>query len=99
MPAALEVESLDKSYGDVRAVTALSFAVAPGEILGLVGPTGAGKTTALRCLGGILPPTRGGVRVAGTERAREPVAAKSRLAFLPDEPRLFDYLTVEEHLN
>jgi ABC-2 type transport system ATP-binding protein len=97
--AALEVEELEKWYGDVRAVAGLSFSVAPGEILGLVGPNGAGKTTALRCLGGILPSTRGAVRVAGHDLARAPVEAKGRLAFLPDEPRLFEYLTVQEHLN
>nr|HEX4313354.1 ABC transporter ATP-binding protein [Kofleriaceae bacterium] len=96
---ALEVVDLDKSYGDVHAVTGLSFAVAPGEILGLVGPNGAGKTTTLRCLGGILPPTRGTIRVGGHDVVAEPVAAKGQLAFLPDEPRLFDYLTVWEHLN
>jgi ABC-2 type transport system ATP-binding protein len=96
---ALEVVELDKSYGDLRAVTGVSFAVAPGEILGLVGPNGAGKTTTLRCLGGILPPTRGTIRVGGHDLVAEPVAAKSLLAFLPDEPRLFDYLTVWEHLN
>jgi len=96
---ALEVVDLDKSYGDLRAVTGLSFAVTPGEILGLVGPNGAGKTSTLRCLGGILPPTRGAIRVGGHDLVADPVAAKSLLAFLPDEPRLFDYLTVWEHLN
>jgi ABC-2 type transport system ATP-binding protein len=99
VPVALEVVDLDKSYGDLRAVTGLSFAVAPGEILGLVGPNGAGKTSTLRCLGGILPPTRGAIRIGGHDLVADPVAAKSQLAFLPDEPRLFDYLTVWEHLN
>ncbi len=97
--AALEVVELDKSYGDIHAVTGLSFAVAPGEILGLVGPNGAGKTSTLRCLGGILPPTRGAILISGHDLAKDPVAAKGQLAFLPDEPRLFDYLTVWEHLN
>jgi ABC-2 type transport system ATP-binding protein len=98
-PAALDVVALDKWYGDLHAVTGLTFSVAPGEILGLVGPNGAGKTSTLRCLGGILPPTRGSIRVDGHDLTSEPVAAKGRLAFLPDEPRLFDYLTVWEHLN
>jgi ABC-2 type transport system ATP-binding protein len=97
--AVLEVQGLAKSYGGFTAVHDLSFQVAPGEVLGLVGPNGAGKTSTLRCLGGILPPTRGAVRVAGHDLAAEPVAAKRELAFLPDEPRLFDYLTVREHLN
>ena len=95
----LDVEGLEKTYGDVRAVQGLTFQVAPGEVLGLVGPNGAGKTTTLRCLAGILPPSSGRVRVAGHDLASEPVQAKHALAFLPDEPRLFEYLTVWEHLN
>lgn len=97
--AVLEVRGLAKSYGGFAAVHDLSFAVARGEVLGLVGPNGAGKTSTLRCLGGILPPTRGTIRVGGHDLAADPVAAKRELAFLPDEPRLFDYLTVREHLN
>jgi ABC-2 type transport system ATP-binding protein len=95
----LEVTSLCKVYGSQRAVADLSFAVAPGEILGLVGPNGAGKTTTLRCIAGILPPTSGGIRVRGHHLASDPVAAKRALAFLPDEPRLFEYLTAREHLD
>jgi ABC-2 type transport system ATP-binding protein len=97
--AALDVAGLSKTYGEVRAVSDVSFSVAPGEILGLVGPNGAGKTTTLRSLAGILRPTAGTILVAGHDLAKEPVAAKQKLAFLPDEPRLFDYLTVYEHLN
>jgi ABC-2 type transport system ATP-binding protein len=97
--SALEVVDLQKTYGDVHAVRGISFSVAAGEILGLVGPNGAGKTTTLRCLGGILRPTGGTIRVAGVDLAANPVGAKRQLAFLPDEPRLFDYLTVREHLN
>jgi len=95
---ALQVTGLSKVYGDLRAVDGLTFSVAPGEVLGLVGPNGAGKTTTLRCIGGILPPNAGQIRIAGRDLAREPVEAKRALAFLPDEPRLFEYLTVREHL-
>ncbi len=95
----LEVESLTKLYGDRPAVQGLSFRVASGEILGLVGPNGAGKTTTLRSLAGILPITEGRVSVAGFDLRKEPLLAKARLAFVPDEPSLFDYLTVEEHLQ
>ncbi|MEP6778752.1 MAG: ABC transporter ATP-binding protein, partial [Gemmatimonadaceae bacterium] len=73
--------------------------VQPGDVLGLVGPNGAGKTTTLRALAGILQPTSGSIRICGFDLAKESVAAKSRLAFIPDEPQLFDYLTVTEHLN
>ncbi len=97
--AVLEVSGLAKSYGGFTAVHDLSFSVARGEVLGLVGPNGAGKTSTLRCLGGVMPPTRGTIRVAGHDLAKDPVQAKQQLAFLPDEPKLFDYLTVREHLN
>ncbi|MGE6763606.1 ABC transporter ATP-binding protein [Corallococcus interemptor] len=99
MEPALDVEGLEKTYGAVQAVKGLSFQVAPGEVLGLVGPNGAGKTSTLRCLAGILPPSSGRVRVAGFDVAASPVEAKRHLAFLPDEPRFFEYLTVWEHLN
>lgn len=95
----IQVEALTKLYGDFVAVNQLTFSVQPGEVLGLVGPNGAGKTTTLRCLAGIIPPTRGTVRVGGYDLARDPIAAKKQLAFMTDEPRLFDYLTVGQHLN
>src|SRR6059058_356351 len=94
----IEVEALTKLYGDFVAVSELSFAVRPGEVLGLVGPNGAGKTTTLRCLAGIIPPTRGGIQVGGYDLVTNAIAAKKELAFFTDEPRLFDYLTVEQHL-
>ena len=88
----IEVTGLIKRYGGFTAVKDLSFAVRPGEVLGLVGPNGAGKTTTLRCLAGIIPATAGTVRIAGQDLTADPVAAKRTLAFFPDEPRLFDYL-------
>ncbi len=95
----IEVDRYTKLYGETVAVNALSFAVQPGEVLGLVGPNGAGKTTTLRALAGILQPTSGTIRIAGIDLKAEPVKAKARLAFIPDEPQLFDYLTVTEHLQ
>jgi ABC-2 type transport system ATP-binding protein len=95
----LSVSDLRKSYDGVAAVRGLTFTVPPGEVLGLVGPNGAGKTSTLRCLAGILRPSGGRVQVAGIDLATDPVGAKRRLAFVPDEPQLFDYLTVEEHLR
>jgi len=95
----LEVVGLEKRYGDVRAVSDVTFNVPPGEILGLVGPNGAGKTSTLRCLAGILMPSAGTIRIASADLATDPVGAKKHLAFLPDEPRVFPYLTVLEHLN
>lgn len=95
----IEAAGLQKLYGNLAAVQDLSFRVLAGEVVGLVGPNGAGKTTTLHCLAGITVPTRGRIRVAGHDLADDPVAAKSALAFVPDEPHLFEYLTVEEHLR
>ena len=95
----IQVESLSKLYGDLQAVQSLSFEVRSGEVVGLVGPNGAGKTTTLRSIAGIVRPTEGTIRVAGHDLARDPVSAKRELAFIPDEPQLFEYLTVEEHLR
>lgn len=95
----IEAERLTKLYGDFPAVRGLSFHVAPGDVLGLVGPNGAGKTTTLRCLAGIIRPTSGRVCIAGVSMADAPERAKQALAFIPDEPQLFEYLTVTEHLR
>jgi ABC-2 type transport system ATP-binding protein len=95
----IEVDGLQKLYGDFPAVQGLSFEVRPGEVLGLVGPNGAGKTTTIRSIAGIIIPTSGRIRIDGHDLATEAVAAKSALAFIPDEPHLFEYLTVEEHLR
>ena len=94
----IEVRSLSKHYGDVAAVRDLGFSVAAGEVLGLVGPNGAGKTTTLRSLAGIIHPSGGSVALAGHDLRERPVEAKRALAFIPDEPHLFEHLTVEEHL-
>src|SRR5512140_2763435 len=95
----VQVELLTKLYGEFMAVKELSFTVRPGEVLGLVGPNGAGKTTTLRCIAGIIPPSKGDVRVFGHSIRRDPLAAKQVIAFMPDEPCLFEYLTVMEHLQ
>jgi ABC-2 type transport system ATP-binding protein len=95
----IDVRSLTKQYGTFTAVDAISFDVQPGEVLGLVGPNGAGKTTTLRALAGIIAPSAGTVQIAGHDIQTDGVGAKRALAFIPDEPHLFDYLTVEEHLR
>lgn len=95
----IQVENLTKVYGQLTAVDDLSFSVAPGDILGLVGPNGAGKTSTLRSLAGIIPATKGRIRIAGKDLSTDALAAKAQLAFIPDEPQLFEYLTVTEHLK
>jgi len=94
----IAASGLTKCYGEFTAVRDLTFSVQPGEVLGLVGPNGAGKTTTLRCCTGVIPPTQGRVEIGGVDLAADPVAAKRQIAFFPDEPRLFDHLTVWQHL-
>jgi ABC-2 type transport system ATP-binding protein len=93
------VEDYHKTYDQTVAVAGITFRVEPGEILGLVGPNGAGKTSTIRALAGILAPTRGRLLIDGHDLAVEPVAAKRALAYVPDDPNLFESLTVWEHLQ
>ena len=100
---AIAVDHFGRTYatttGRFTAVDDLSFAVESGEIVGLIGPNGAGKTTTLRSIAGILRPTSGRIAVDGHDIVSDPIGAKRRLAFMPDEPHLFEYLTVTEHLH
>jgi len=95
----ITVERFTRVYGNFTAVDDLSIQVGAGEIVGLIGPNGAGKTTTLRTLAGILLPTSGRIVVDGHDLATDAIAAKRRLSFMPDEPHLFEYLTVDEHLR
>ena len=95
----IHVHDFHKTYDETIAVRGLNFEVAPGNILGLIGPNGAGKTTTLRTLAGIIPPTRGRLTIAGHDIQKESLAAKRRLAYIPDEPQLFLDLTVAQHLD
>ena len=95
----IEVENFVKRYGDFVAVAGTSFSVPSGAVAALVGPNGAGKTTTIRTLCGILRPTSGRLRVADVDLATDPITAKKRTAYVPDDPPLFDTLTVIEHLQ
>jgi ABC-2 type transport system ATP-binding protein len=101
---ALSIQHFTRKYagGDGTSLTAvddLSLDIADGEIIGLIGPNGAGKTTTLRSVAGILRPTAGHIAIDGHDIVSDAIAAKRRLAFMPDEPHLFEYLTVNEHLR
>ena len=95
----IQVIDFHKAYRGTVAVEALSFDVQPGQVLGLLGPNGAGKTTTIRAIAGIIPPTRGTLLVEGHDVSTDAVAAKRLLAYVPDDPKLFDALTVWEHLQ
>jgi ABC-2 type transport system ATP-binding protein len=95
----IEVQGYAKQYDTHLAVADLSFTVSPGQILGLLGPNGAGKTTTMKAICGIIPPTAGRLLVGGFDVALQQVEAKRLLAYVPDDPHLFESLTVWEHLQ
>jgi ABC-2 type transport system ATP-binding protein len=95
----VQIEGLTKRYGSQVGLDALSLTVGQGEILALVGPNGAGKTTALKLMVGLLSPTAGSVRVGGFEVERQPLEAKRLVSFVPDQPFLYESLTVAEFLG
>src|SRR5438067_520546 len=94
----IQVTDFHKAYHGTVAVEGLTFDVQPGQVLGLLGPNGAGKTTTMRALSGVIPPTSGALLVGGHDVSTDPVPAKRLLAYVPDDPKLFDMLTVWEHL-
>ena len=96
---AIFAENLSKSYGDVRALDTLSFSAQAGEIFGLVGPDGAGKTTTQRILAGILRPDSGQASIAGVDVLRHPERAKQALSYMPQRFGLYEDLTVEENVR
>jgi ABC-2 type transport system ATP-binding protein len=97
--AAIVVEKLTRCYADIRALDSLSFEVHSGEIFGLVGPDGAGKTTTQRILAGILAPDSGRAHVAGIDVVREPERAKRALSYMPQRFGLYEDLTVDENVR
>jgi ABC-2 type transport system ATP-binding protein len=99
MSSGLKVSGLAKSFGGKRAVDGIGFEVKSGELYALLGPNGAGKTTTLRMVAGLLNADAGEVSVFGVDARRDPLAAKQLIAWLPDEPLLYDKLTAWEYLE
>jgi len=97
--AALEIRSLRKAFDAKVAVDDLDLDVRAGELYALLGPNGAGKTTTLRMVTGLLKPDKGAIRVFGVDALKDPIAAKRMIAWLPDEPMLYDKLTPLEYLE
>jgi ABC-2 type transport system ATP-binding protein len=95
----LDVDRYSKTYDQLVAVNQLSFVIEPGQVVGLVGPNGAGKTTTMRAIAGIIPPSAGTLRICGADVVTDSIRAKAHLAYVPDDPKLFDTLTVVEHLQ
>lgn len=95
----IEVDHFRKEYAQVVAADDVSFQLPRGIVGALIGPNGAGKTTTMRALCGIIRPTAGRLLVSGYDVVREPIAVKQRVAYVPDDPPLFESLTVWEHLR
>jgi ABC-2 type transport system ATP-binding protein len=95
----IEVVELSKRYGDRSAVEGVSFTAAPGQILGFLGPNGAGKTTTMRIITGYLPATSGTVRVAGFDVFDQSMEVRRRTGYLPENPPLYDDMTVVPYLR
>lgn len=95
----IQVQGLTRYYGKLCAVRDISFEVHRGEVFGLLGSNGAGKSTTIKMLCGLLKPTRGSVSVAGVDLARKPLQAKAMLGYLPENPVLYDRLTGMEMLE
>jgi ABC-2 type transport system ATP-binding protein len=98
MPAIIETSDLTKRFGELTAVERLNLTVSKGEIFGLVGPDGAGKTTTLRMLCGLMDPTSGSARVAGHDSARESREVKDRIGYMAQRFGLYQDLTVQENM-
>lgn len=95
----LQIEHLTKTYGEKKAVDDLSLHILPGEIYGFIGHNGAGKTTTLKSVAGILRFDAGEIRIDGTSIRTDPLACKRKLAYIPDNPDLYDYMTGIQYLN
>jgi ABC-2 type transport system ATP-binding protein len=95
----IQLSALCKRYGSFTAVAGIDLAVPAGQLFGFLGPNGAGKTTTLRMIAGILQPTSGTVAIGGVDLARDPVAARALLGFIPDRPFIYEKLTGAEFLR
>lgn len=99
MNPAIDVRSISKRFGSNVAVKELSFAIAPNEIFGLVGPDGAGKTTTMRMLAGVMRPDEGSIVIDGTDVVKNPDLAKAHFSYMPQRFGLYEDLTVDENIR
>jgi len=96
---AIEVEDLEKRYGDFAAVRGLSFSIRPGEVVGFLGPNGAGKTTTMRILTGFIPATNGVARIAGHDIFSDALNARRCVGYLPETPPLYPEMTPASYVD
>ena len=95
----IEVKNLSKRFGPKTAVDDISFAVKKGEVLGFLGPNGAGKSTTMRMITGYFPPTSGTILIDGVDVRDNPIAAKSKIGYLPENAPLYTDMTVTGFLK
>src|SRR3954463_11455160 len=95
----IEINQLVRKYGKTDAVNGLTLSVRPGRCYGFFGRNGAGKTTTIRCLLNLLKPTSGTVRVFGLDPAKDEVAVKKRIAYVPDQISFYPWMTVAQTLE
>ena len=95
----LEIRNLTKSFGEKKAVDNLSLEIKPGEIYGFIGHNGAGKTTTLKSVAGILQFDEGEIKIGGISIKQDPIACKKILAYIPDNPDIYEFMTGIKYLN
>ena len=95
----LKIEHLSKTYGEKKAVDDLSLHIRPGEIYGFIGHNGAGKTTTIKCCAGILQFEQGEIYIDGKSVKADPLGCKQQLAYIPDNPDLYEFLSGVKYLN
>lgn len=95
----LQIEHLTKKYGEKKAVDDLSLHIYPGEIYGFIGHNGAGKTTTIKSCCGILQFEEGDIRINGISVKDDPIACKKKMAYIPDNPDLYEFMTGIQFLN
>lgn len=95
----LHIQNLSKAYGEKKAVDQLNLHIAPGEIYGFIGHNGAGKTTTLKSVAGILQFDSGGILIGGKSIKKEPLECKKKIAYIPDNPDLYEFMTGEKFLS
>lgn len=95
----LVIQNFTKKYGDKKAVDNLSLHISPGEIYGFIGHNGAGKTTTIKSVAGILQFDSGEITIGGTSVCEDPLACKKQIAYIPDNPDIYEYMTGIKYLN
>ena len=96
---AIVVQDVQKHFGRVEAVRGISFTVEPGEFIGFVGPNGAGKSTTIKMLTGQLMPTAGQITIGGVSVSADPNGARAQVGYVPEEPKMYDYLNAREMIE